>query len=188
MAFWLTDGGGLRPLRAVDRHNPRPGLRRWIAPNTANESQNRFKGAWVTVHDDGSVTLAAVAGGHRGVNERNYEGFEILSDRIECAVADLMGLTRATAAATGNDEYDLRVGINWAGPQPLAVLSVDELGYVNSSVTVPLHRYTPVETTMNAVAPLDEFAALVHDFVMDCVNQGGVSTLRRIQPPQPPAT
>ncbi len=34
---------------------------------------------------------------------------------IECAIADVMGLIRTTAEATGNDEYEARVGIDWTG-------------------------------------------------------------------------
>lgn len=51
------------PLEFVDRENPRPGLRRWIAPNTQITDSVRSAESWISVHFDGSVTLAAVVGG-----------------------------------------------------------------------------------------------------------------------------
>jgi len=94
-----------------------------------------------------------------------------------------MALTRATAEATNNDEYDLRVGIDWTGRQPLMILPKDNLGYADDGVSTPLHRYTPVETTVNASEPALDFYWHVHGLAQDCVNQGGVSNVLMIQPP-----
>jgi hypothetical protein len=80
-----------------------------------------------------------------------------------------MALIRATAEATDNDEYNARVGINWTGGQPLTILTKDKHGFTYDGVSIPLHRYTPVETTVNALAH-------------DRVNQGGISNVLMIQP------
>jgi hypothetical protein len=112
-----------------------------------------------------------------------FEGWQVESSAIECAIADLMALIRITAEATDNDEYDVRLGIDWSGEQPLAILTKDNMGSTYDGVSTPLHRYTPVETTVNAVEPALGFYWHVHDFAEDCVNQGGVSNVRMIQPP-----
>ena len=113
-----------------------------------------------------------------------FEGSQVQSDAVECGVADLMALIRATADATGNDEYDVRVGIEWSGSEPLAILTVDNLGHSYDGVSTPLHRYIPVETTVNAVEADLDFYWHVHDLAQDCVNQGGVSNVRLIRPPE----
>lgn len=170
-------GNGLHPLASVDRDNPRPGLRRWVAVNAATSERSRWKEAWASIHHDGSVGLAAAVGGHRKSQDGHYEGSEIDSSTVECGIADLMGLVRATAAATGNDDYDVRVGIEWLGSDPLTILAVDIYGFPYGD-PIPLHRYTPVGASVNAAASDQDFQRQVHDVARDCVNQGGISNLR----------
>jgi hypothetical protein len=50
-------------------------------------------------------------------------------------------------------------------------------------VSTPLHRYTPIEMTVNAVEPALDYFWHVHDLAQDSVNQGGISNVRMIQPP-----
>ena len=97
LALTYAGRGGIHPLESVDRHNPRPGLRRWVAVNTATGDRSTWKEAWLSIHHDGSVTLAAAVGGHRMSSDGYFEGSQIQSAAIECAVADFMGLIRATA-------------------------------------------------------------------------------------------
>ena len=42
----------------------------------------------------------------------------------------------------------------------------------------------PVESTVNAAAADLDFYWRVHDLAQDCVNQGGVSNVRLIRPPE----
>src|SRR5699024_5163002 len=136
-----------------ERGNLRPGLRRWVAVTTAIGDQNNWKEAWASIHHDGSVTLAAAVGGHRMSSEQYFEGRQVESSAIECAIADFMALIRATAGATANDEYALRVGIEWNGELPLAILTRNNFNHVYDGASIPLHRYTPVENTVNARGP-----------------------------------
>jgi hypothetical protein len=92
-------------------------------------------------------------------------------------------LVRTAAETTDNDEYDVRLGIEWTGQQPLSILTKDNMGFTYDGTSVPLHRYTPVETTVNAVEPAADFFWHVHDFAHDCVNQGGISNVLMIKPP-----
>jgi hypothetical protein len=61
-------------------------------------------------------------------------------------------LGRQLLPLTDNDEYDVRIGIEWSGGQPLAVLTTDTQGFTYDGVSTPLHRYTPVETTVKALS------------------------------------
>lgn len=182
LALVYAGRGGIHPLESVERLNPRPGLRRWIAANTATSA---WKQAWASIHLDGSVTVAAAVGGHRVSSDRYFEASQVESSAIECAIADLMALMRATADATDNNEYDVRVGINWTAWQPLTILTKDNCGSVYGGVSTPLYSYTPVETTVNAAESDVDFYWHVHDLAQDCVNQGGISNVRMIQPPAP---
>ena len=184
LALTYAGRGGIHPLENVDRDNPRPGLRRWVAVNTATGERSTWREAWLSIHHDGSVTLAAAVGGHRMSSADYFKGSQVQSAAIECAVADFMGLLRATAEATGNDEYDLRVGVEWAGDEPLTVLTTDNHGFTYDGVSTPLHRYAPVESTVNAQEPALDFYWHVYDLAQDCVNQGGVSNVRMIHPPE----
>lgn len=183
LALTYAGRGGIHPLESVDRDNPRPGLRRWVAVNTATGERSIWKEAWMSIHHDGSVTIAVAVGGHRMSSDGYFDGWQLESAAIECAIADLMALVRTTADATGNDEYDVRLGIEWTGEQPLTILTKDNMGFTYDGVSVPLHRYTPVQTTVNAIEPAADYFWHVHDFAQDCVNQGGISNVLMIQPP-----
>ncbi|WP_244897480.1 AlbA family DNA-binding domain-containing protein [Mycobacterium alsense] len=182
LALTYAGRGGIHPLESVDRLNPRPGLRRWVAVNTATGDSSIWKESWASIHDDGSVTLATAVGGHR-TRDGYFEGWEVESSAIECAIADVMALIRTTAEATGNDEYDVRLGIAWSGGNPLMILTKDTQGYTYDGVSTPLHHYTPVETTVNAIEPALDYFWHVHDLAQDCVNQGGISNVLMICPP-----
>lgn len=186
LALTFAGRGGIHPLENVDRSNPRPGLRRWVAVNTATGERSRWKEAWGSIHQDGSTTLMAAVGGHRMTSDDYFEGSQVQSAAIECSIADFMALIRAVAEATGNGEYEVRVGIEWSSEQPLTILTTDNHGFTYDGVSTPLHRYTPVETTVNAAEPALDYYWLVHDLAEDCVNQGGISHVRMIQPPERP--
>jgi hypothetical protein len=185
LALRYAGRGGIHPLESVDYLNPRPGLRRWVAVNSATSGHSVWKEAWASIHHDGSVTLAAAVGGHRSSSDGYFEGWQIESVAIECAIADLMALVRATAEVTDNNEYDIRVGIDWTGGHALTILRKDNAGLTYDGVSTPLHRYTPVETTVNAMEADAAFLGHVHDLAQDCLNQGGISDLLIIRAPAP---
>lgn len=183
LALHFAGRGGIHPLESVDLLNPRPGLRRWVMVNSATSERSKWREAWISIHNDGSVTVAAAAGGHQTSRDVVLEGRQIDASAIECAAADFMALIRTTAEATSNDEYDARVGIEWEGDQPLEVLTKDGMGFTYDGVSTPLHRYTPVSTTVDATeSPLD-FYWHVHDLAEDCLNQGGIANVQMIRPP-----
>ncbi|MFQ6397355.1 helix-turn-helix domain-containing protein [Nocardia sp. KC 131] len=171
---------GVHPLASVDRLNPRPGLRRWVAPNEATGDRAVWKEAWASVHHDGSVTLAAAIGGHMISSDTYLDGWQVEASAIEAGVADLMALVKVAAEATGNDEYDIRVGVEWAGQDALVLLAgAPRYPYQG----IPLHGYSPVEMSVDVTEPPSDFFWQVHDLAQDCVNQGGISEVRLINPP-----
>jgi len=174
---------GLHPLANVERLNLRPGLRRWVAPNKGTGAYAPWSAAWMSVHRDGSVTVACSIGGHRLNSTEHAEGWRIGSLDVECAVADFMALVRRTAAITGDNEYDIRIGIESAREHPLVIQSPPDLHSGHPDRRLHLHGYTPIDTTVMAGASDQEFFRRVYDLALDCVNQGGVSELWLIREP-----
>lgn len=183
LALTYAGRGLTHPLQNVDLYDPRPGLRRWIAANKATDPNFAHLASWASIHHDGSVTLATAIGGRRKTASEYSDGWYVIAPDIECAVADLTALIRTTAEATGNDEYDIRVGIEWSGKEPLTILSMTNGGIVSDHLSIPLHVYTPVDTTLNAAGPALDYYWDVHDLALDCVNQGGIPDLLMIRPP-----
>ncbi len=180
----LSSSHGVHPLRYVDRLNPKPGLRRWVAASSAQPLSSPWMTASMSLHHDGSVTVSSVVGAHQRDSDAYFEGWEIEARAIEAAVADLLGLVRAAAQTTTPVEYDVRVGIEWTGVQNLTILGRDaKLGLAVASGSTPLPRYFPVETTIDASASDADYLRAVHGFVEDCVNQGGISDLELIRTP-----
>lgn len=174
----------VHPLEVVDRANPRPGLRRWVAPFTRSGESSRWQEAWAETHRDGSVTLAAVVGGHPKRTGGYNEAWEVESAAIEAAVADFTALVRATAEVLGHDEYDVSVGIEWSGGEKLSILTVDGQGFSFNGVSTPLPAFIPVQSTIDANASEIDFHRQVFELAEDCVNQGGITYLHVISPPR----
>ncbi|WKK14839.1 putative DNA binding domain-containing protein (plasmid) [Rhodococcus ruber] len=190
IALSYADRNGVHPLESVDRLNPRPGLRRWIAPNTATGDRAKWKEAWASIHHNASVTLTASLGGHpfgRTPEGRlmHQPGATIETAGLECAVADFMAIVRATASACGTSEYEIRVGLELEANHPITILTVDTVGRPFDGVSIPIHRFTPVELSVDAAGSDDDFAARVFELARDCANQGGISNLQKISEPAP---
>lgn len=179
LAQGWTTGIGVRPLTAVERYNPRPGLRSWVAPNRSQGAQ-AWNEAWASVYRSGAAGLACAVGGHRKSIDGYFEPTQVESTAIENAVADLLALVRVLAQRGSGSEYDVMVGIEWAGPGPLEILTRDGFGQTYDGVSTPVHRYVPVEVTIGAGADEDAFRSQMRDLALDCINQGGVSYLHAI--------
>lgn len=184
VALSYSGRDGVHPLESVNRLNPRPGLKRWTAPPVSMHKNSYWKEAWVSAHHDGSVTLATAVGGHLSGPSSQFEGYEVEARAIESAIADFAGVVRVVAAHLGHDDYDVSVGIEWAGVRPLVILTVDNTGYSYDGVSTPLGKFTRVSSTINAAASDQEFHRRVYEVAEDCVNQGGITYLHVIEKPQ----
>lgn len=174
---------GVHPLESVSWENPRPGLRRWVAPNNATGSR-AWREAWAAVHHDGSVTLGVAIGGQRTSTEE-LQQHQIDSKAIESSVSDFMGLVRATSESMGLTEYDVRVGIKWIGSTPLSIQTVDGMGFKFTDNSTPLAQFTPVTASVTADAAPRDFKQQVHNLAEDCINQGGITYVHLIKLPDP---
>ncbi|WP_189155181.1 hypothetical protein [Lentzea pudingi] len=76
------------------------------------------------------------------------------------------------------------MGIEWTGDQPLTILVTENVGLPYDGASKPLHRYTPIEVTVDVREPDLGYSWRVHDLAQDCVNQVGVSYLCTIHPPK----
>jgi hypothetical protein len=170
---------GVHPLASVAR-NLRPGLRRWNAINAQTGEKTGWKAAHAALHHDGTVSLGFTVGGHREPNGRYADGERIDSAAIECAVADVMALIRVASRKAGTTEYELLVGVEWSGPSPLVIQTVDQSGHRYDGTSIPLVRYTSVSATVAADASDAEYGQRVYEIAEDCINQGGISSIRMI--------
>lgn len=180
---FYSGNGAVQPLHSTDVLNPRPGLRRWVAPNNATGERESWKQAWAAIHHDGSVSVSASVGGHRRSSDECWPGGTIESRALEAGVADLLSLARAVARHFEIDEYESRIGVEWAGDEPIAILSQDTRGLAYAENSTPLASYAPVDTTLHTDVDDAAFYQQVAEVALDCVNQGGVSYLQIIHPP-----
>lgn len=182
MAPNSVDEPPVRPLKGTEKYRLHPGLRRWVAVNNTF-GDPAWKQPCLSIHDDGSVTLAIAVGRHHISTVEQFRGWRVRSTTIETAVADFMGLLRATALRTHDDEYDLRVGIEWTGTEPLILTTSDEVGLQHDRASMRIPSYVAVDMTVNAAEPDVDYRGSVHALAQDCINQGGISFLSLIRPP-----
>jgi hypothetical protein len=175
---------GIRPFEIVNFLNPRPGLRRWVTLRSESaENGPSWREARMSIHRDGSVTMAFALGGLR--NGRDMEGndtyfsnWQFDSATVEAAVADFMGLLRVVSERASSVDYEVRIGIERNGPERMIMRTLDNMGGTYTSGFVPMLRYLPVEATVETGADDDRYMHQVRTIIQDCVNQGGVSNLR----------
>lgn len=165
---------GFAPLTEVDRHNLRPGLRRWVAVPTNPQALHE---TWASFHLDGSVTLACSMGGQSMGHRESFEATHFYSENLESAVANLMGMVRVASAAELDAEYEVQVGVEWDKRAPLLIWTRDTTGYPFNGKSVPLPRYAPVVRTVDANDSEEEFTRQASQLGLDCINQGGITNL-----------
>lgn len=171
-------------IDGVDTVNPRPGLRRWVAPHRPCGSGPEWDEAWFSVHNDGAVTLACAVGGYRVGADEYLAGSEILAAWLQVAAADFMATVRSTAEVNENGEYELRAGVMWNDAEPLTMLTTDHFNRLRREETLPLHYFSPVELTFDARAEHRAFYHTVYNLAEDLINQGGISNLQLMHTPE----
>jgi hypothetical protein len=175
LSFAGNDPYGAHPLEHVDRHNPRIGYRRWIAPNTATNERIRCFASQIAVHDDGSVTVAATVGGQSLTRTGKFEIYEINATSVECCIADLLALVRLASTELGTGDYELQLGFEWSGPATdLAMLTPDAGFGSDRSGVVPLSRTAPMITTVRTDLDDVAYRDQVCDLAIDVLNAGGI--------------
>lgn len=180
---WATKH--VHPLDWLDRSNPRPGLRRWLARFGRATESAMWREAWAEVLDDGGVVLASAMGAGRAGADTTMEPHEVPSDRAEAFVADFMALLWATSQTSGPGRYDVQIEVRWEGPDPVIMRIPDRtLGgyYLDEEHSVPIRRFVPVRTVVDTSVSEEAFVDHLRELALDVVNQGGAQHLHSILP------
>ena len=175
--------GSPHPIEDVDRGSPRPGLRRWTARPMMDGNSRRWREAWLSIHDDGSISLAAAVGGRPRSRTEHNDDHVVESKTVEVAIADFMGMIREASDRLSLGEYEVKIGFEWNKTERLQIWTTDEMNYPHAGSTIPLAQYSPVEATVRANVEATDFHRQVHDLALDCVNQGGIAHVQTIKPP-----
>ena len=168
-------------FQAVDGSNPRPGYRSWRFLNQMKGDNAPYE-AWISIHDDGAVTVAAViGGGYQGSGwgePHAFEGHQIRPSQLEEVVAGFASLVRATAAVTERSDYEIRIDVEWEGDELLELLTPDH-HFMSSfhSNDDRIRSVVPIHRSVKARCSDDVFLEETRSIALDCVNQGGRPTL-----------
>lgn len=166
-----TAGSWLGSFEGIDVYNPRPGLRRWIAPSLHDMARGWLE-AWAGVHDNGSVTLAAAIGGHRTDTNEYAKGHEVRLELMELFAADLMTLVRAMAVYRGTADYELKVGLDWSGQELIIHQAPDRFSRTRS-IKMQHAAFNAITTSVQPEVDDNAFLLQIRDLATDLVNQGG---------------
>lgn len=165
------------PIRNVRYANPRPGLRSWVL--TSSSDDDLFT-AQVTLHHDGSVSVAMALGGIHA--PENHTGSTVVSSIfLESYLTDLLILARMVGEKTGTGEYEVRVGLESRDPSPIVMWTPGEPGFFPEDPRVPLKKFIPVTTSIGVRDSLDSVLDALRNIARDCINQGGLSYLRTLR-------
>lgn len=181
---WVSSGVS-HPLEAVDRLNPRRGMRRWLVPHAPHGVGSWYE-AWFGIHDNGAVSLVCGIGAHRigGPDIGTLPGERIRSRHIEAAVSDTMALLRESARAMAvTAEYDALLGIEWTGDERLVIETTDGSGFRYDDMSIPLGRFAPVRSSVRVDLDVESYVAQASGLALDAINQGGVQNLQSLPMP-----
>jgi hypothetical protein len=176
----------VHPLDWLDRNNPRPGLRRWIARFARPGDSTRWREAQAELCDDGTIILASAMGAGRAGANTMMDANEIPSDRAETFVSDFFALLWCSSRVTGASVFDVQVDVVWGGPEPVVLRIPDShLGgyYLDEEHSVPVHSLVPVRAVVDTSPAEAAYVDHLRELALDVVNQGGVQYVHSITDP-----
>lgn len=174
----------VHPLEWLDRSNPRPGLRRWVARFGRNSETTRWRAAQAQILHSGTVVLTSAMGGGRGGADTNFGPHEVGSDRVETFIADFLALVRLTAIELGLSAYEIVIDFSRHPESPIMLRIPDRyLGghYMDREHSSVIHHFVPVEAVVDASTGPEIFLEHLSEIALDVVNQGGVQYLHSIK-------
>lgn len=77
----------------------------------------------------------------------------------------------------------LYIGIESRGLQPLRLATIDSTGYQFMGRSTALHRYAPVDATIQVGIDDRSYEQQLIDLATDRINQGGITYLQSISEP-----
>lgn len=174
----------VHPLEWLDRSNPRPGLRRWVAGFGRSGETTRWREAQAQIFDSGTVVLTSAMGNGRGGANTFFGPHEVASDRVETFIADFLALVRLTAGELGLSAYETAIDFRRQSDSPILLRIPDRhLGghYLDPEYASPIYQFVPVEAVVNTGTGTDAFVDQLREMALDVVNQGGVQYLHSIE-------
>lgn len=174
---WRTGPERHRPFDVIDVQDPRRRMRRWEFLGRSETTAPSWGDAWMTLHDNGAVSLKYALGGHRISADASAPGNHVRADLLELAISDFMGLLHAAATSGGvTDPYTTVLGIEWSGTAPLGIAWTDSHGH-EYRPPIPMPRFQKIRTEVRVDVTDDVFADQVNDLALDALNQGGLQNL-----------
>ena len=149
-------------------------MRRWTVLNSDPQKRESWQGTFISIHHDGSVTVATAVGGMQDA-QQSFAGTDVMAFAVEAAISDFMAVLRLHGKELGQGEYDVRVGVEWSDQDPLRILtrhpgtSIEE-----PRALMPRRHFTPVKTTFNTSSTNAIYQQAVVDLAEDCIHQGGI--------------
>lgn len=178
---WRTGPARRRPFDVIDVHDPRRRMRRWEFLGNSEATAPSWGDAWMTLHDNGAVSLRYALGGHRISADVSAPGYHIRADLLELAISDFMALLHAAARrASVTDVYAMVLGIEWPGTESLGIASTDSRGH-EYSPPLPLPRFHQIRTEVRVDVTDEAYADQVSDVALDALNQGGLQGLTALR-------
>jgi hypothetical protein len=174
---FLTGGDTVSALTDVDLLNPRPGLRRLSARSYSEPDELGRQAALVSVHDDGSLSLAWAVGGYHRELPNVVPTFML--ERMAVDIVSLVGA--ASRSLSMYSSYDIELGVTDAGSD-IGLLSPGWGGTYENAVTATVRRFQPVRLSVPPQPPDDVLLAAAGDLALDCVSQAGIAKLGVVRP------
>lgn len=180
--FWVRLK--VHPLEWLDRSNPRPGLRRWVARFGRYGEATRWREAQAQILDGGTITLISAMGQGRAGADIMFGPSEVGSDRVETFIADFMAMLRLTAIELGLSGYEILIDFRGPSEGPVTLRIPDRHlrgYYLDPEYSSPIHHFVPVEALVDAAMSPKLFLDQLREIALDVVNQGGVQYLHSIE-------
>lgn len=175
---------GMSPLGHLQRwmRDPILGLRRWTV-QTNHFDNDRIYGCRMSIHFDGSVTVAMAVAGDRGTDNRS----EVQIRDVEAVLVDLAGLTlTASRELSIVGGYAIKASLFRDGSDPISLLepvSDPRFGGFHEPAPRPLAGCVPVA----GMIPTDQGPESVLDglreVALDLFSQAGSETIQLLKLP-----
>lgn len=151
--------------------NPRAGHRRWRFEDRVKTQTHKV----IEVHDDGGVTFAqAIVAGASS----EFLPFELHPKQVQDFIANFVWLSVVTARSLQVDNsYSLRITIE-TDSGPVYIRQFDDYGFlVDASQGTPIHKFIPIEVSLEPSQTNESLLRIVRDVATDVVNQAGHSDI-----------
>lgn len=156
----------------LDLGSPRPGLRRQVF-RTFNGGAG-YRDARMSLHDRGSVTLdMAIGGAPTGSVEE--PGTKVNAAHLEGAIVDFVCVVKAAAEHHGWGDFDIDVGVEWDGSDPLHIVARDAYGFEEPDWSTPLQVFEHVRSSLRFEGDDSALELQTRELALDAINQAGLA-------------